>query len=116
ALKALDTALEIANSDKSFLHKQKYFVYKAQRQMDLALLSLNTAIFYMPERREVYVEKAKFLSRLGRNTESYFTVLEAEKRTNRIIDYHFNLSAWDGAFDDLKSNIYEQAKKEGLML
>ena len=116
ALKAIDTALEITNSDKSFLQKQKYFVYKAQSNMDLALISLNTAIFYMPQRREVYLEKAKYLSQLGRNTEAYFTVLEAEKRTDKIIDYHFDLSAWGDAFDDFKSNIYGQAKKEGLLL
>ena len=116
ALKAIDTALEITNSDKCFLCKQKYFVYQAYSKMDLALLSLNTAIFYMPERRELYVEKAKFLSRIGRNIEAYFSIIDAEKRTDRIIDYHFNLSAWDDAFDDLKSNTYEQAKKEGLLL
>ena len=116
ALRAIDIALEITNSDKSFLHKQKHFVYKAQSNIDLALLSLNTSIFYMPERREVYLEKVRYLSHLGRNIEAYFTVLEAEKRTDRIIDYHFNLSAWDGAFDDLKSNVIERAKKEGLML
>ena len=115
ALKAIDTALEITNSDKSFLHKQKYFIYKAQNKMDLALLSLNTAISYMPERREVYVEKAKFLSQLGRNIEAYFSLLDAKKKTARIIDYHFNLSAWDSAFDNLKSNIIKKAKKEGLL-
>jgi len=116
ALKAIDTALEISNCDKSFLYKQKYYLYKAQNKMDLALFSLNTAIFYMPERREVYVEKAKFLSQLGRNTEAYFTVLEAVKRISKIIDYHYNSSAWDGAFDDFKANIFEQAKKEGFIL
>ena len=116
ALRAIDTALEITNSDKSFLHKQKHFVYKAQRNIDLALLSLNTSIFYMPERREVYLEKVRYLSHLGRNVEAYFTVLEAEKRTDRIIDYHYNLSVWDRAFYDLKSNIYKLAKKEGLIL
>jgi glycosyltransferase involved in cell wall biosynthesis len=116
ALKAIDTALEISNSDKSFLHKQKHFVYKAQRNIDLALLSLNTSIFYMPERREVYLEKARYLSELGRNIEAYFTVIEAEKRTDRIIDYHYSFSAWDRAFYDLKIKIYRLAKKEGLII
>ncbi|MGB4438726.1 MAG: glycosyltransferase [Sedimentibacter sp.] len=53
---------------------------------------------------------------VGRNTEAYFTVLEAAKRISRIIDYHYNSSAWDVTFDDFKANIFEQAKKEGLML
>lgn len=116
ALRAIDTALEITNSDKAFLHKQKYFVYKSQKNIDLALLSINTSILYMPERREVYVEKAKFLSHLGKNTEAYFTLLDAEKRTNKIIDYNYNSSAWDQAFQDLKSTIYKLVKKEGLIL
>lgn len=116
ALRAIDTAIEITNSDKAFLHKQKHLVYKALGNTELALLSLNTAIFYMPERREIYLEKAKYLSNIGRNSEAYFTILEAEKRTERIIDYHYNQFAWDSTFSNLKSNIYNLAKKEGLIL
>lgn len=115
ALKALDTALEINDSDKSFIHKQKYLVYKTQNKINLALLSLNNAIFHMPKRRELYVEKAKYLSQLGRNTEAYFSILEAEKKTNKIIDYHYNSSAWDDAFNNCKKNIITQAKKEGIL-
>lgn len=115
ALKAIDTALEINNSDKSFLFKQKYLVYKAQNKINPALLSLNNAIFYLPERRELYVEKAKYLNQLGRNTEAYFSILKAEKRTQKIIDYHYNSSAWDSAFDNLKKYIFEQAKNEGII-
>jgi len=116
ALNAIDTALEIANSDKAFLHKQKYLIYKMQNKMDFALLNLDTAIFYMPERRELYVEKAKFFYQLGRYTEAYFTILEAKKRTEIIVDYHYNLSAWNCDFDDLNLSIARQAQKEGLLL
>ncbi len=91
-------------------------VYKIQGNVELALLSLNNAVFYLPGRREIHLEKAKYLSDIGRNIEAYFIILEAEKRTERIIDYHYNQSAWDSTFNNLKSDIYDLAKKEGLML
>ena len=69
----------------------------------------------MPERRELYVEKAQYLNQLGRNTEAYLTILEAEKRTNKIVDYHFDSSAWNNSFEKIKSNLFEQAKKEGIL-
>jgi len=115
ALQAIDTALEINNSDKSFLNKQKYLIYKAQKKNNLALLCLNRAIFHMPQRRELYVEKAKYLSQLEKYNKAYLAILEAEKRTDKIIDYHFNSSAWGETFADLKSNICKQAKKEGIL-
>ncbi len=70
----------------------------------------------MPQRREIYLEKAKYLSNIRRNIEAYFTILEAEKRTQKIIDYHYNSSAWGSAFNSLKNNIYNLAKKEGLLI
>lgn len=114
ALGAIDTALGIENCDKAFLYKQKYVIYKNQNEYELALLSLNTAIFYLPERREMYVEKAKFLSELGRNMEAHSTVLEATKKNLKVMDYHFEPSAWGDTFDRFQYSIYNHAKKEGL--
>ncbi|PXV90316.1 glycosyl transferase family 2 [Lachnotalea glycerini] len=116
ASKAIDTALEIKNCDKAFLYKQKYNIDKFQNKMETALFYLNTAIFYMPKRRELYVEKAKFLSEIGRNMEAYTTILEAANKNEKIIDYHYNPFAWEDTFDRFKENIYSLAKKEGLEL
>ena len=112
ALKAIDTALEIENSDKSYLHRQKFFIYKLQNKTELALYCLNTAIFHLSNRREPYTDKAKYLLELGRNTEAYFTLLEAEKNNNKLIDYHYDPSVWDDEFIMLKSKVLKLAKKD----
>ncbi|HML88123.1 MAG TPA: glycosyltransferase [Methylomusa anaerophila] len=114
ALRAVDNALQLNNSDKSYLHKVKYFVYRAQNQMDLAILSLNNAIFYMPHRREPYFEKAMYFHQLGRNAEAYFILKGSEKITNKAIDYHYNPAAWDTEFERWKSQLLELAKEEGI--
>lgn len=116
ALKALDNALELQDSDKSYLHKMKYFVFRAQNQIDLAIVSLNNAILYMPHRREPYFEKAIYLHQLGRDAEAYFILMESEKITNKTIDYHYNPGAWDSEFENWKSKLLELAKKEGFLL
>lgn len=114
ALKALDNALDLKNSDKSYLYKQKYFVYKAQNQAHLALLNLNNAIFHLPERRELYFEKALYLHQLGRNLEAYLTLKEGEKFTNKLTDGHYNPAAWNTEFESLLTKLWEHAQKEGI--
>ncbi len=113
ALTAIDNALNILDCDKGFLYKQKYHIYKYFGEMDKALFSLNNAIFYMPERKEPYFEKAKFLSEIGKNQEALFTILEAERKKNKIIDYNFDNNAWDKNFEDFKKSIENLIKKEG---
>jgi glycosyltransferase involved in cell wall biosynthesis len=114
ALSAIQAAIKIDNSDKSFLYRMEYFVYKAQKNSNLALLSLNNAIMCMPDRREPYFEKALYLHDLGRNSEALFVLKEAEKRENKMIDYHYNSAAWEDEFEDWRSKISEHAKAEGL--
>jgi len=114
ALNALDKALSLQNSDKSYLYKMKYFVYKASHQTALALLSLDNAILQMPERREPYFEKALYLHELGRNVEAYFYIRQCEQEEDRIIDYHYNFAAWDVEFEYWGSKILELAKEEGI--
>lgn len=116
ALYALDTAIKIQNSDKAFLYTQKYYIYKFINDIDNACLNLNTAILYLPNRRELYVEKAKFLSEQKKYTEAYFTLLEAERISDKIIDYHYNAFAWGDSFNNFKEKVYELAKKEGFFL
>jgi len=116
ALNALDTALNVRDCDKCFLYKQKYYVYKFLGEIDKALFCLDNSIFYMPERRELYYEKAKFLSEIGRNTEALFTILEAEKKKDKIIDYYYEGSAWGKQFSEFKQTIYNLAKKDGLKI
>ncbi len=114
ALQALDIALTLHNSDKAYLHQQKYLVYKAQAQTDLALLNLNNAIIHKPDRRELYFEKALYLHQLGRNIEAYFTFQECKKLTHKVTDYHYNSAAWNQEFDQWSTKLLELVKKEGI--
>jgi glycosyltransferase involved in cell wall biosynthesis len=113
ALNAIDKALGLENSDKSYLYKMKYFVFKANNQSDLALISLDNAIQQMPERREPYFEKALYLHELGRNIEAYFYLKQSEKLVNKITDYHYNPAAWDDEYEYWSFKLLELAKKEG---
>ncbi|WP_412969539.1 glycosyltransferase [Fredinandcohnia sp. 179-A 10B2 NHS] len=116
AIWATDEALKIEDSDKGYLHKLKYIIYKSQNKIDLALHELNQAIMFLPIRREIRFEKAKYLHQLGRNLEAFFTLKEAEKLNRKITDYHFNESAWNEHFVQWKEKLLELAKKEGLEL
>ncbi|PKM76813.1 MAG: hypothetical protein CVU90_10325 [Firmicutes bacterium HGW-Firmicutes-15] len=113
ALNALDKALSLHDSDKSYLNKMKYYVYKASNQVNLALLSLDNAILLMPDRREPYFEKARYLYELGRNVEAYFYFKQSEKVVDKIIDYHYEPAAWNTEFEDWGWQLLELAKKEG---
>ncbi len=113
ALNALDKALGLQDSDKSYLNKMKYFVYKANHQVDLALLSLDNAISHMQYRREPYFEKARYLYELGRNVEAYFYFKQSEKIVDKIIDYHYDPAAWNTEFDEWGFKLLELAKKKG---
>jgi len=115
ALQALDKALTLKDSDKSFLYKMQYFVYKAQNQVALALLSLNNAILHLPDRREPYFEKAVYLHELGRDMEAYFCLKESEKIEYKAIDYHYNPAAWDDAFAQWSAKLSQRIKKEGII-
>lgn len=116
AIWATDEALKISESDKGYLHKLKYIIYKAQNKKDLALIHLNQAIPFLANRREIRFEKAKYLHQLGRNVEAFLTIKEAEQLKQKITDYHFNESAWNEEFDKWKADLLELAKKEGLEL
>jgi glycosyltransferase involved in cell wall biosynthesis len=116
ALRAIDSALELPDSDKCYLHKTKFFIYRAISQPDLAILSLNNSIFWALNRREPFFEKAIYLYQLGRNTEAWSTLKEAEIRTAKYMDYHYNSTAWDDSFEHWKSIILELAQKEGGLL
>lgn len=112
ALNALDTALEIENADKSFLYKQKFYVYKFQKETNLALLSLNNYTTYRPNRREPYFEKAVYLHELDRNVEALSALKCAQKITSPITDYHYNPNAWGEKFQEMISKVSDLAKKE----
>jgi glycosyltransferase involved in cell wall biosynthesis len=116
ALQAIDSALELPQSDKCFLYKRKYFIYKTLQQTDMALLGLNNSIDWAPNRREPYFEKAMYLHQLGRNKEALLTMSMAESVTAKYLDYHYNSSAWDESFEQWKSIILELAQKEGTQL
>ena len=116
ALDAVDFALKLDKSDKGYLNKLQYLIYKAQNKVDLALTCLNNAIFYMPNRREIRFEKAKYLHLLGRNTEAFLMIKEAEMISNKVVDYHLNQSAWNDEFKQWKLKLLNLAKKEGFEL
>ncbi|MGG0284331.1 glycosyltransferase [Peribacillus butanolivorans] len=113
AIKAIDTALSFENSDKGHLYQLKYLVYNSKGENDLALLSLNNAILFMPTRREIRFEKAKYLYYQGSHVEAFLTIREAEKISNKVNDDHYNESAWSIEFEDWKCKLQELAKKEG---
>ena len=112
ALAAIDSAMALPPSDKGHLYKLKFFIHRALRKPEMALLNIDTAIAQMPERREPYVEKARYLSSLGRNGEAYFAMKQATKRTAEIVDYHHNAGCWGERFDTLMAQIRELAARE----
>ena len=112
ALSSIDVALSLKNSDKGFLYKQKYFIYKKIKQFDKAMINLDMSISYMPDRRDIYIEKVQFLKELGRFEEAYFLICNIEKNTNKIIDYNFNPLAWGQEFQNLKKSLYDLVYKK----
>jgi glycosyltransferase involved in cell wall biosynthesis len=111
-INAIDRALQIDNSDKGFLYKQKYWVYKYKKDSNVALLCLNNYILNKPNRREPYFEKALYLHELNRNVEALSALKAAEKITDAVIDYHYNPNAWGEKFDEMMSKVLVLAKKE----
>ena len=105
ALAAVDKALELADSDKGFLYKQRSFIYRAAGNYAKALESMELAILSIPSRREIYYEKARLLYMLKRYNEAYFTLLEAEKHSLKITDYHYNANAWGDKFAEFKQTV-----------
>lgn len=116
ALAAIDKAMALPPSDKGHLNKLKFFIYRALKKPDLALLYIDTAISQMPGRREPYVEKAQYLSSIGRNGEAFFVMQQASRQTAEITDYHHNPGCWGERFDTLMAQIRELAQKEGALL
>jgi glycosyltransferase involved in cell wall biosynthesis len=116
AMEAIDKAFKLKDSDKGYLYKMKYNLYKNQNKQELAILNLNNYILCMPGRREPYFEKANYLHQLGRNVESYFTLKEAQKQSNEITDYHYIPNCWGKNFDGFLSRIFELAQKDGLAI
>lgn len=112
ALAAIDKAMALPPSDKGHLNKLKFFIYCALGKPDLALLYIDSAIAMMPGRREPYVEKARYLSSLGRHTEAYSAMRQAARQTAEIIDYHHNAGCWGENFTALMAQMKEAAQKE----
>ncbi len=110
---AIEKAFALDSSDKGYLYKMKYHLYKQQGKQDMALCSLNNYILNMPQRREPYFEKAWYLHQLGKNVEAYFSLKDAQKKTDEITDYHHNLNSWGEKFDGFMSRVAELASKEG---
>lgn len=104
--------MSLPTGDQAYLYKLKYHVYKADHQVNLALLSLDSAIFQMPERRELYFEKALYLHEIGRNIEACYYLGQSEEIIDRVIDYHYNPAAWDANFAYWKAEIYRLAERE----
>ncbi len=114
ARKAVDKALDLETSDKGYLYKMKYLIYKAQNQVNLALINLNNMILHLSDRREAYFEKAVYLHQLGRHHEAFISLQEGKKITARIIDYHYNPAAWDNEFEHWEDQLGKLAGKEGV--
>lgn len=114
AAEAIDKAFALKDSDKGYLYKMRYILYKNQNKHNLALINLDYYVLCMPGRREPYFEKAGYLHQLGRNIESYFTLREAQKLSNTVIDYHYNPNCWGEKFDGMMSEMFELARKDGL--
>jgi glycosyltransferase involved in cell wall biosynthesis len=112
ALAAVDKAMALPPSDKGHLNKLKFFIYRALKKTELALLHIDSAIAMMPGRREPYVEKARYLSSLGRHGEAYFAMRQAARQTREVIDYHHNAGCWGECFDKLMEQMKEVARNE----
>lgn len=116
AIEAIDMAFKIKDADKGFLYKQKYSVYKYQKETNLALVNLNNYIIYQSNRREPYFEKALYLNKLGRNAEAFFELKNAEKITKLITDYHYNPRSWGEDFNEFMEKVHNLAQKEGVSI
>lgn len=114
ALQAVDRALALENHFMSYLHQLKSTIYRAQNQVELALVSLHNAIQCMPHRREPYFNKAMYLHELGRNAEATLVLKEAEGKTTKLIDYYYNPSAWEEAFEEWKNKLLQLVREEGM--
>jgi glycosyltransferase involved in cell wall biosynthesis len=112
ALAAADKAMALPPSDKGYLNNLKFSIYSEMKNAELALLHIDSTIALMPDRREPYVEKAQYLSTLGRNCEAYFALRQAARQTTEITDYHHNASCWGESFDALIAKLRELARTE----
>lgn len=108
AMRAADRAMSLAGADRGELHVLKYRISQSRNDPDEALLHLAAAIACTSgERRgELLFEKGKLLDRLGRRTEAFLAVMEAERLCGE--------PAGDGEFAAWKRNLHEWVRKEGL--
>lgn len=108
AIKAIEHALTIENSDKAFLSCTLSTIHQREDKWDLAVNQLNDACQYAPHVREYVVYLAQLYIKLGRKSDALTSLNRAAMITQKTSGYEYNPSCWGDQFDTLiKENLYE---------
>lgn len=118
AINALDKALTIENSDKSFLYNFKATILNSLGKFDEAISSLRSSINYSPYIREYQVYLAELYYNQYINTEdkslkkmllenAKMIIAGASLITTRSDGYVYNQNCWDNGFEEIKKKIME---------
>lgn len=108
AVKAIEHALSIENSDKAFLSYTLSTIHQREDKWDLAVNQLNNACQYAPHVREYVVYLAHLYIKLGRKSDALTALNRASSITQKTSGYEYNSSCWGDQFDALlKEHWYE---------
>jgi glycosyltransferase involved in cell wall biosynthesis len=112
ALNALEKAILLPDSDKSFLFNFKATVLNYMDRFDEAIASLRTAINFSPTIREYNVYLAELYEKqFDKTTEpgliqmAKMTIVNAEMLTHKTDGYVNNNACWDESFQQIKNRI-----------
>ena len=115
ALNALDKALTLSDSDKSFLHNFKAKILEDAGKFNDAINEMREAINANPNMREYQVYMAEAYERQFNKTGepqliqmARLIISGAEMITTRTDGYSHNPSCWDESFEQIKSRIMER--------
>jgi len=99
AAEAIQKALALPDSDKSYLNLQLGYIYEALQKHDKALEHFASASFYAPHVREYKVRIADYLARQGQHSRSNFYLIEASHIKDRTYGYEYDPACWGEDFD-----------------
>lgn len=116
ALTALDKALALPDSDKSYIHNFKAKIFEELGRFNEAVNSLREAISANPNMREYAVYMAQAYERRFYQTGEQhliqmakLMISGAEKITTRTDGYSYNPDCWDESFEKIKNTIMRQS-------
>jgi glycosyltransferase involved in cell wall biosynthesis len=105
AIKALEHALSLNDSDKAFIHYQISGIYQRMGDHDEAISHLMTTCKLSPKVREFVVYLAHAYIAAGRKTDAIAALDRAAKITERTYGYEYNANCWGEPFDNLRKQV-----------